>query len=71
MEKTKQLGALYSVFFTTYHSGDQIKKNEMSEACSTCGGRRSTCRVLVERPEGRRPLVRRMYEGDDNIKIDL
>jgi hypothetical protein len=38
VEKTTQLGALCSVLLTIYHSDDQIKENEMSEACSTCGG---------------------------------
>jgi len=27
-----------SVLFIKYHSGDQIKKNEMGEACSMYGG---------------------------------
>jgi hypothetical protein len=28
----------YSVLITKYRSGDQIKKTEMGEACSTYGG---------------------------------
>jgi hypothetical protein len=35
--KTTQLGALSSVLLTIYHSGNQIKE-ELSEACNTCGG---------------------------------
>jgi hypothetical protein len=35
--KSAQGGAAWSVLFTKYYSGDQIK-NEMSEACSTYGG---------------------------------
>ena len=35
MEKTTQRGALRSVFLTKYHSGDQIKKNEMGGTCGT------------------------------------
>jgi hypothetical protein len=50
MEKTTQLGALCSIILTIYHSGDTSKENEMSEACSTCGGRRGAYWVLVERP---------------------
>jgi hypothetical protein len=61
VEKTAHLGALCSVLLTIYHSGNQIKENEMSEACSTCGGRR-VYGVLVERPEGKRPLGRRRYK---------
>ena len=71
MEKTTQLGALCSVLLTIQNSGDPIKENEMSEACSMCGGRRGAYGVLVERPEGKRPLGRNRYKGDDNNKIDL
>jgi hypothetical protein len=39
-------------------SGDQIEKNEMGEACRTYGDRRGVYRVLVGKPEGKRPLGR-------------
>jgi hypothetical protein len=42
VEKTAQQGALCSVLLTKYHSGDQIKKNEMDGACSTYVGEK-TC----------------------------
>jgi len=35
------------------------------------GKRRGTHRVLVEKPEGRRPLGRWGHRWEDNIKIDL
>jgi hypothetical protein len=35
------------------------------------GARRSACRVLVGKPEGRRPLGRCGRKGEDNIKMDL
>jgi hypothetical protein len=35
------------------------------------GERRGTCRVLVGKPEGRRPLGRPMHRWEDNIKMDL
>jgi hypothetical protein len=35
------------------------------------GEKRGTYRILVERPEGRRPLGRPRYRWEDNIKIDL
>jgi len=38
--------------------GDQIEKNEMGGACSTCGKRRGVYRVLVGKPEGWSPLGR-------------
>jgi hypothetical protein len=35
------------------------------------GERRSVCRVLVGKPEGKRPLGRHRRKWEDNIKIDL
>jgi len=41
---------------TFHHSGDQIKKNEMGGACSKYGDRRGADRILVGKPDGKRPL---------------
>ena len=51
--------------------GDQIKKNEMSRPCSAHVESRSAYRVLVGKPERKRPLgiLRRRWEHD--IKMDL
>jgi hypothetical protein len=38
--------------------GDKIEKNEMGRACSANGEGRVIYRVLVWKPEGRRPLGR-------------
>ena len=35
------------------------------------GGRGETCRVLVGKPEGKRPLGRPRHKCEDNIKVDL
>ena len=35
------------------------------------GERRGVCRVLVGKPEGKRPLGRPMRRWEDNIKMDL
>jgi hypothetical protein len=35
------------------------------------GDRRGAYRVLVEKPEGKRPLERPRHRWEDNIKIDL
>ena len=35
------------------------------------GEGRGACRILVERPEGRRPLEKPKRRWGDNIKIDL
>jgi hypothetical protein len=45
VEKTSYQGALYSVVFTKYHSGDQIKKTELGRTCSTYEERYSAYRV--------------------------
>jgi hypothetical protein len=34
-------------------------------------GRRSAYRVLVEKPEGRKPLGRPRHRREDNIKMDF
>jgi hypothetical protein len=47
------------------------EKNEIGGACSTYGKRRSAYRVLVGKPEGKRPLGRPMRRWEDNIKMDL
>jgi hypothetical protein len=39
--------------------------------CGTHGGGGGVYRVLVGRPEGKRPLRRRRRRWEDNIKIDL
>jgi len=51
--------------------GAQIEKNEMGGACSTYGERRGVYRVLVGKPEGKRPLGRPRRRWDDNIRMDL
>ena len=58
---------------TKYHSSHHIKKTEMGGAYSTCGDGdgRSSYRVLVEKPEGRKPLGSLRSRREDNIKMDL
>jgi hypothetical protein len=43
----------------------------MGGACSTDGEGRGMYRVLVGKPEGKRPLVRPRHRWEDNIKMDL
>ena len=43
----------------------------MGGACSTYGEGRGVYRVLVGKPEGKRPLGRPELGWEDNIKIDL
>jgi len=43
----------------------------MDLACSTYGERTGLRRVLVGKPEGKKPFVRPMHRWEDNIKMDL
>jgi len=49
----------------------QIEKNEMGWACGTYGRGEGVYRVLVGKPEGRRPLGRPRCRWADNIRMDL
>jgi hypothetical protein len=40
-------------------------------ACRTNGKKRNACRILVGKPEGKRPLGRPRRRLVDNINIDL
>jgi hypothetical protein len=43
----------------------------MGGPCSTNGERRNSYRLLVEKPEGKRPLGRLRRRWVENIKMDL
>jgi hypothetical protein len=43
----------------------------MGRACSTNGEQRNACRIMVGKPEGKRPLGRPRRRWVDNIKMDL
>ena len=43
----------------------------MGRACSTYGEDRGVHRVLVGKPEGKRPLGRLRCRWEDNIKMDV
>jgi hypothetical protein len=43
----------------------------MGRACSTNGEKRNAYRILVGKPEGKRPLGRTRRRWVDNIKMDL
>jgi hypothetical protein len=43
----------------------------MGGVCSTNGGKRNAYRLLVVKPEGRRPLGRPRRIWVDNIRMDL
>jgi hypothetical protein len=43
----------------------------MGRACSTNGAKKNACRILREKPEGKRPVGRPRHRWEDNIKMDL
>jgi hypothetical protein len=45
-------------------------KDEMGEHVARTGEMRNAYKSLVGKPEGRRPLGRRTYIGEDNIRTD-
>ena len=51
--------------------GEQIEKNEVGWACSTCWESRGVFRVLVVKPEEKRLLERPRHRCRDNSKVDL
>jgi hypothetical protein len=54
-----------------YCSNDQVKEDDMGRACSTLGARRNAYKILVGKPEGKRPLGRPICRWNDNIKVEL
>jgi hypothetical protein len=46
-------------------------KDEMGRVCSTNGAKRNAYRILVGKPEGKRPLGRLRHRWVDNIKMNL
>jgi hypothetical protein len=47
------------------------KKDEVGRACSTYEEQRNACRILVGKPERKRPLGRPRHRPVNNIKIDF
>ena len=56
---------------TQYCSGDKIKKNEIGGACSAYGERKGVYRVLVGKPERKKPLGRPRRRWECNITMDI
>jgi hypothetical protein len=48
-----------------------MKENEVRGACGTHGEERKLYKVLVGKPEGKRPLERHRRRWEDGIKMDL
>jgi len=55
----------------TYYLHDQIKQNEVGEACCLCGEKKKVYRVFMGKSEGKRLLGKHAHKWEDNIKMDL
>jgi hypothetical protein len=60
-----------TLFFAKNNRNNRVKEGEMGKACSTHGDNRNAYRVLVGRPEGKRPLGRPRCRWDDHVKMNL
>jgi hypothetical protein len=49
----------------------QVKEDAMCKARSTHGEKKNAYRILMGKPEGKRPLGRPRRRWEDNIKMDL
>jgi hypothetical protein len=55
----------------TVHKINVVAEDEMGGPCSTNGEKRNTYRLMVGKPEGKRPLGRPRRRWVDNIRMDL
>jgi hypothetical protein len=59
------------VFFVKFNLNNYVEEDELGGACSTNGEKRNAYRLLVGKPEGKRPLGRPRRRCVDNIRTDL
>ena len=64
-----QQGAVRSVLLAKYLSGDKIKKNEMARHVACMGDRKGAYKIMVGKPEGRKPLARPRHRWEVIIKM--
>jgi hypothetical protein len=62
---------LNNVLFSKYNLNDKVKEDEIGRGCNTNGAKRNAYKILVGKPEGKRPLGRPRCRWVDNIKMDL
>jgi hypothetical protein len=67
--KTGEVKNLYRLM--KYYVGDRIEEKELRVSCRMFGGRVNLYRVLVGKPEGKRPLGIPRCRRENNIKMDL
>jgi hypothetical protein len=54
-----------------YNYNVQVKEDEMGRACNIHGVKKNVCRILVGKPEGKRPVGRHKDKWEDNIKMNI
>jgi hypothetical protein len=59
------------MYYAVYRASDKIEENEMGGTRSTYGEGRGVYRILVGKPEGKRPLGRPRLRWEDNVRMDL
>jgi hypothetical protein len=57
--------------FAKYTYNNKVEEDEIGGSCSTNGEKRNACRLLVGKPEGKKPLGRPRRRWMDNIRMDL
>jgi hypothetical protein len=48
-----------------------LNRMRLTEHAACIGEMRNACKILVEKPEGKRPLGRPRRRWEDNIRMDL
>jgi len=71
MKTTKYREASCFVLLTKYYSDITTRITRWAGHVARMGKRRGAYRVLVGRPEERRPLGRHKHRWEDNIKMDF
>jgi hypothetical protein len=71
METTCLNKTEYLVPFAKYIWNNQVKGDKLDRVCSMNRARRNACRILVGKPEEKRPLGRPRCRWMDNIKMDF
>jgi hypothetical protein len=61
----------FMICTSKYYSVDKIKKNEMGGTCNTFGGGGGAYRIVVGRPDGKRPFGRHRSGRQDNIEKEI
>jgi len=69
VEMTAQRESPWFVVLISYYSGDQIKNYEIRVACRINRVEMRCTKILLGKPEGKRPLGIPRYRWEDNIKM--